>query len=348
VIARLVGIGCVATAAAVIAFAATTDGSAATSVGAAASRVERAAAAQDLTACWTCHEAQWREWQASRHAVAWRDPIFQSEFAHGRPAWCVGCHAPLAPDRTAPSDDDPRVAAGVSCAACHERDGRMTSARTAATSPHATVVDPSFGSPELCATCHQFNFPVLGERGRLVRYTDEPMQATVAEWRASGIAADCVDCHGDSPGGHAFGGSHDAARVASALDITVCATRTTIEVALANRAAGHNVPSGGVHRRMVVRAWRSTAPERFAEHTLGRRFRPLSSGGKETIRDTTIPPGGARTARFTLASLGAATEPVNLELRYIYALDEHAKLGTDVSQQIWYRRVEPSELPTCR
>jgi hypothetical protein len=344
VIARLVGIGCAATAIAVIAFAAASAGSTAPRPHAAA-----AAAAHDLAACWTCHEAEWREWQASRHAAAWRDPIFQEEFAHGRPAWCVGCHAPLAPDHTAPRDDDPRVAVGVGCAACHERAGQMTSARRAATSPHATVVDPSFGSPAFCASCHQFNFPVLGERGRLVRYTDEPMQATVEEWRASGIAADCVDCHADSPAGHAFSGSHDPARVASALDITACATRTTIEVALANRLAGHNVPSGGVHRRMVVRAWRSNAPERFVEHTLGRQFRPLSSGGKETIRDTTIPPGGSRTARFSLAVLGAPTDPaVNLELRYIYALDEHAELATDVSKQIWYRRVVPRELPRCR
>jgi len=302
----------------------------------------------DDRACASCHAAEVAQWQTSRHAVAWRDPIFQGEFAHGRLAWCVGCHAPLAADKTAPREDDARVAQGVGCDACHARDGRMVSARRGANSPHATIVDPSFASPALCARCHQFNFPVLGERGRLIRYTDEPMQATVAEWRASGSGADCLDCHADR--GHAFPGSHDAERVASALAIDVCATSDTIEVAIANRGAGHNVPSGGVHRRMVVRAWRSLAPERLAEFVLGRKFRPLIGGGKETIADTTIAPGATRTARFTLAALGTASHDVNLELRYIYALDEHAALTTEpdnVTKQVWFRRVDPREVPRC-
>jgi hypothetical protein len=224
----------------------------------------------------------------------------------------------------------------------------MVSARRATNSPHATVIDAQFGSPAFCASCHQFNFPVLGERGRLVRYTSEPMQATVEEWRASDAAADCMDCHGNSPAGHAFRGSHDPARVASAVAVELCRSRGAVEVAVTNRGAGHNVPSGGVHRRMVVRAWRSTAPDRFGEYILGRRFRPLDGGGKKTISDTTIAPGALRTARFTLAKLGgAAREAVNVELRYIYALDERAELATDVSKQIWYSRVELRELPTC-
>jgi hypothetical protein len=301
----------------------------------------------DEEACSTCHPAQWSEWEGSRHAAAWRDPIFQSEFARGRPAWCVGCHAPLALDRTAPSETDVRVTSGVACGACHDRDGQMVSSRRAPTSPHATVVDREFGSPAFCASCHQFNFPILGERGRLVHYTSEPMQATVDEWRASGVAADCVDCHADSPGRHAFRGSHDPERVASALSISVCRSGTALDVVLANIGAGHNVPSGGVHRRMVVRAWRSNAPERLVEYTLGRRFRPLSGGGKETIADTTIAAGATRTARFALTALGAGDPVVNVELRYIYALDEHVQLPTDVSNQIWFGRVDPRELPAC-
>src|SRR5690606_18628603 len=181
----------------------------------------------------------------------------------------VGCHAPSAPDATAPVDADPRVAQGVGCAACHERQGRMVSARRAPGSPHDTLADPSFGSPAFCASCHEFNFPVLGEHGRLVRYTDEPMQATVAEWRASGATETCIDCHADGAAGHQFRGSHDPHRVAAALVIETCRDGDAIEVALANEGAAHNVPSGGVHRRMVLRAWRSTAPERMAEYTLG-------------------------------------------------------------------------------
>ena len=89
------------------------------------------------------------------------------------------------------------------------------------------------------------------------------------------------------------------------LDIDLCRDgRDAIEVELGNRGAGHNVPSGGVHRRMVLRAWTSGAPERLAERSLGRRFRPLAGGGKQTLSDTTLrsrcrpaPPLRARRAR---------------------------------------------------
>ena len=98
---------------------------------------------------------------------------------------------------------------------------------------------------------------------------------------------------------------------------------------------------------MVLRAWTSRAPERLAERTLGRRFRPLAGGGKQTLSDTTIPPGATQRHRFALAALGAE-RIVNLELRYIYALDEQAALPGDVSRVIWQRRIDPAALARCR
>lgn len=301
---------------------------------------------EPLADCRSCHPAEWQEWEGSRHAAAWVDPVFQAEFARGRPAWCVSCHAPLA-DPGAP--EGPAAAQGVACAGCHRRDGRMVSTRRAAGSPHDTAADPTFGSADACAACHEFAFPVLGAGGRLVRYTDEPMQATVSQWRASRLAPEvgCTDCHGASPAGHAFRGSHDPALVAGALAVDLCRDRGALEVSLTNRGAGHNVPSGGVHRRMVLRAWTSNAPERLAERVLGRRFRPLAGGGKQTLSDTTLAAGAVQRHRFRLASLGRAGA-VNLELRYIYALDERAELPGDVSRVIWQRRVDPAALARCR
>ena len=301
---------------------------------------------EPVAECRSCHPAEWQEWQTSRHAAAWIDPVFQEEFARGRPAWCVSCHAPLAADATAP--DGPAADQGVACAGCHQRRGRMVAARRGDRSPHDTAVDPAFGSADFCAGCHEFNFPVLGHQGRLVRYTDEPMQATVSQWRASRLSDEvgCTDCHGASPAGHAFRGSHDPELVAAAIGVDLCRDGGAIEVALANRGAGHNVPSGGVHRRIVLRAWTSPAPERMAERTLGRRFRPLAGGGKQTLSDTTLAPGAVQRHRFELAALGR-DRPINLELRYIYALDERADLPTDVSRVIWQRRVDPSSLAPC-
>ena len=316
------------------------------------------AATGDPAACARCHPAEHAEWIGSRHAAAWVDPVFQAEFARGRAAWCVGCHAPAAPDPTAVDDRDPRAARGVGCDGCHLRGGRMVSSGAAPGSPHRTLVDPAFGGADSCAGCHEFRFPVLGRRGLLERYTREPMQETVSQWRRSGpgaAAVGCADCHAAAatPAGHGFPGSHDPEMVASALELSACrdAGRGTITAVLTNRGAGHNVPSGGVDRRMVLRAWRSSAPELLVEAMFGRRFRPLRGGGKQTVSDTTIPPGRSGRLRIRPRELGpdAGDGAINLELRYIYALDERADLPAgEVSRVILHRRIEASALPPCR
>ncbi|HEU5056928.1 MAG TPA: hypothetical protein VFU21_10410, partial [Kofleriaceae bacterium] len=67
---------------------------------------------------------------------------------------------------------------------------------------------------------------------------------------------------------------------------------------------------------------------------------------KQTLSDTTLAPGAVQRHRFALAALGRGL--VNLELRYVYALDEHAHLpGTEVARVIWQRRVDPDALPRC-
>lgn len=315
-------------------------------------------ASSEPASCAGCHPAQHAEWSTSRHAAAWVDPIFQAEFARGRPAWCVGCHAPIAPDPLAVDDADSRASQGVGCAGCHLRDGRMVSLRAAPGSPHATVIDPAFGTTALCARCHEFSFPILGARGQLERYTGEPMQATVSQFLQSGLAGDmaCADCHAATGAGHAFPGSHDPAMVASALEISLCHALSEtggelvgeLVIGLANRGAGHNVPTGGVHRHMVLRAWRSTSPERLWEAYLGRRFRPLAGGGKETVLDTTLAPDERRRFRVPRDRLGSGEEPVNVELRYVYALDEHAPLdGAVISRVIWHRRTTIARTPRC-
>jgi hypothetical protein len=318
--------------------------------------VARPGASMEPASCAGCHPAEHAEWSTSRHAAAWVDPIFQAEFARGRPAWCVGCHAPLAPDPLAVDDTDAKASQGVGCAACHLRDGRMVSLHAAPGSPHDTAIDPAFGTTALCARCHEFSFPILGARGQLERYTDEPMQATVSQFLQSGLAGamDCADCHAATGAGHAFPGSHDPAMVASALEISLChaALGGELVVELTNRGAGHNVPTGGVHRHMVLRAWRSTSPEQLWEAYLGRRFRALPGGGKETVLDTTLAPDERRRFRIPRDRLGPGDEPteepINVELRYVYALDEHTpRDGAVISRVIWHQRTSIGRTPRC-
>jgi hypothetical protein len=268
---------------------------------------------RDVASCAGCHPDEQASWSASRHAASFVDGAFHAELEPRREAWCIACHAPLARDPATARDDDPLARAGVGCVACHERDGER--ATTAA-----------------CARCHQFNFPVFDDRGRLLRVTDHPMQDTVAQ--AAG--ADCTSCHDP----HRIAGSHDAATRDGALAVTTCATGPALRVDLANVGAAHNVPTGGVDRHVAVRIWRSSAPERVVERVLARSFAAAPDGGKVVVSDTTIPAGATRTLSVPFAALGGgAVEPVNVELVYVFAADEHAPLhDTEVAASMFRAR----------
>jgi hypothetical protein len=308
----------------------------------------------DATGCATCHADLAAEHGASRHALAWTNGIFQREYqAQPRP-WCVNCHAPMPVQQAALAAGDTRLAdQGVNCATCHVRQGRIVAARTSARSPHDPIVEPSFGSPAFCADCHQFTFPVLSREGEAIRMTEHPMQDTVASFLRGPYAAEpngCLTCHG-SRTNHAFAGGHDADMLESALAVTWCRRDATlaatasagasvpmnggsgrpagsIVVVLANVNAGHDVPTGDVHRHMNLRVWRSSAPELLYEGYLGRRFEPDDAGGKRTTWDSSIAPGQEQRHTVSIASLGDPddpAEPINLSLDYVFIENEFPK-----------------------
>ena len=77
----------------------------------------------------------------------------------------------------------------------------------------------------------------------------------------------------------------------------------------------------------MLRIWRSSAPELLVARVLGRELAGAADGGKIAISDSTIPAGATRSVAVPLVALGgAATEPVNIELVYSFAADEHAQL----------------------
>lgn len=319
----------------------------------------------DARGCASCHAAIVDEWSRSRHAVAWTNSIFQTEFSARPQAWCVNCHAPLATQQADLSG--PRAAQGVDCAACHVRAGKLVAKARRAGSPHETIAEPSFGSPAFCADCHQFTFPVLSpDDGSALRMTAHPMQDTVASFRAGPYARErdgCLTCHG-SRHGHAFPGAHDRGMLESALDVAWCRDpgggaagapgedARAIRVAVRNAAAGHAVPTGDIHRHAYLRLWRSSAPEALFQAFFGRRFELAEDGGKTTSWDSTLAPGASRSFRIDLDRLGGdAGEPVNLELVYIYIGNEFPRLRNapdePASTSVLRRRAAASELPPC-
>ncbi len=123
---------------------------------------------------------------------------------------------------------------------------------------------------------------------------------------------------------------------------------------LTNAGAGHNVPTGDLHRHLVLRAWRADAPERLQEVVLGRRFALDEAGGKRTTEDTTIPAGETRAVSLAAAALGPTRTrgPISLELRLVYTIDEFPFRGRELAEPTWAtmltREVTWAKLPRCR
>jgi hypothetical protein len=249
---------------------------------------------------------------------------------------------------------------GVGCASCHVRDGVILAARRRPNSPHQTRVVDDFDEPSFCAGCHQFAFPRFDEQTKqVVGYTAHPMQDTVAQHeRGPDAAVPCATCHAAAavaPGRHRFPGAHDPAMLARALAVDVCTTRDKaggeLRITVENRGAGHRVPSGDVHRHLILRAWRPSAPERLVEQPFGRRFAGAPDGGKILISDGTLAPRERRIVRWPLSRLssgdGAGTDdPITVELRYVYVIDEQplTPLGEPSSTVVFRSAAVP---PTC-
>ena len=253
------------------------------------------------------------------------------------------------------SDDDALAMQGIGCMTCHMgSEGRLLSRSKAAGSPHNTLVSEKFGATEFCAGCHEFRFPIMGKDGMPTSFLELPMQATVSEFRATSTAeqgGDCRSCHMvPSVGSHRFVGSHDEPTLRSALEWQLCALGDEVRVEIANIGAAHAVPTGGVNRHMVLRLWSSEAPSAMVEHFIGRRFEGDEGGEKTLVLSTALAAGESRTFAANLTKLGAsATKPVNIELRYIYPLDEFAKLapGTRRFATVFRKRSTASELASC-
>jgi hypothetical protein len=202
-------------------------------------------AAGDARDCRRCHEAVWREWEASYHALAFSHPDVQAAFQHfGNDRKCQSCHAPqpiLAAGVEAPAELRLKgLESGVDCLSCHQMpDGRSVAARrTVADAPCRPVEHKDLGGSRFCGVCHE---------------------SIYEDWHESRYAAEgrtCQDCHmPDEPGrsggrSHLCLGGHDAATVRAGAEMACRREGEELVVAVTNHATGHNFP-GERHHRIV-------------------------------------------------------------------------------------------------
>jgi cytochrome c553 len=162
--------------------------------------------------CAACHQDFYDEWRTTIHSQAWTDPYFQTDWRFdGSQQICKNCHIPL--DRQqehrvlgfrdkakwdpilVPNPDfDPELQhEGVTCTACHLRDGKIVGILGLENTPHPVkkIDDPN----SVCVRCHV----VEGERwDTFFRF---PPCGTVAEIQAnpySRLTADDIETLRDS------------------------------------------------------------------------------------------------------------------------------------------------------
>jgi len=262
--------------------------------------------------CGSCHKAFYEEWQTTIHSQAWTDPYFQTDWQFDDAQHvCRLCHTPL--DRQQPHrvlgyrdadrwdpilednpDFDPLLQhEGVTCAACHLREGRIVGVYGLPNTPHPVqkIGDPN----QVCVRCHVvegerwdtfFRFPPCGTvaeiedsrrkspspeaRSELTRLLPAGSTGEVRVESVSGLG--CVQCHMPLvrrslvEGGevrdtrrHLWRGGHDPAMVKSALRAGLEEVPASspdmrrIVFTIVNTGAAHYLPTGTPDRHLSVR-----------------------------------------------------------------------------------------------
>jgi len=256
--------------------------------------------------CAACHQEFYDEWQTTIHSKAWTEPYFQTDWKFdGSQHSCRLCHTPL--DRQQPHkvlayrdsdkwdpvlednpDFDPELQhEGVTCAACHYRDGKIVGVIGNTNAPHP--VKKLDDANQVCVRCHIvegdkwdtfFRFPPCGT---VAEIESSRSQSTTNNktFNGAGLSGEhlisdssslgCVDCHMPLKkrslvkGGvvrdtrqHFWRGGHDPEMVKKALTIKFDEQEMTSKderrfiLTIENTGAAHYVPTGTPDRHLTV------------------------------------------------------------------------------------------------
>lgn len=262
--------------------------------------------------CASCHPEVANEWRESMHAQSYTDPTFLAELreTHGT-GRCIACHAPMA--QNADTDRTTRRE-GVSCAACHVREGEVLAAHAPERdAPHPVRMEPQLAESVFCAGCHDFAFPAESTGLGPARAAGQGQQTTYREWLASPAASEgraCIDCHmprvlrasGRAGRSHRELGLRDPTFVRESLEVEARAStrRRSVRVDLTLRAVeiGHALPTGDLFRQLRVRVSNGAgADERILmRHVLSSSARP----SRRARADERLVPGEVRSLRLEL------------------------------------------------
>jgi len=319
--------------------------------------------------CGDCHRAIFEGWKSSAHATAMESRLFQDalklaeeDFGSQSRRVCLSCHSPVGVQ----IDDLGLIKKvsweGVTCDYCHSirevtTAGANPKARVefslvksgpwkdAVSTAHGTAYSPVHTSSKACLPCHEYRnslgFPVL---------------TTYTEWENSDYAKaeqGCQSCHMSSAKGdvvdprvkrstmttinlHQMPGGHSIQQLNRALQATLSTSHEggqfRVSVKVANRGAGHYVPTGSPLRQLIleVRA-DSFDGHHFSEKRIYRRTVAGQDGkvldrehfafvkGARVVKDTRLAPNESRTETFTFPVPKGIQTQVEAAFFYYYS-----------------------------
>lgn len=334
--------------------------------------------------CGGCHDEIYAEWKTTIHSRAWTDPYFQADWHFDNlPQNCKNCHIPL--DRQQehrvtgfrdaaklqpilepnPDFDATLQHEGVTCVACHLRDGHILGPRGNEQAPHtvARFADPN----EVCVRCHVvgnnrwdtfYRFPPCGTVMEIERTRTGHALPRSGETVVNDVAAlGCVQCHmplverRTAVGGplrvtrrHLWRGGHDPAMVRSALraeltEVPADDGTRRVELTVENIGADHFLPTGTPDRHLTV-TLRALAAD-------GRVLREKREALKRTVvwRPFIVDLWDTRLARGEpqriALELPEPTTVVDTEVRYhLLAESRRRRIGYRNSEPISYAVIE--------
>ena len=246
--------------------------------------------------CAVCHREFYTEWQTTIHSQAWTDPYFQADWKFDNAQHiCRSCHTPL--DRQLPHnvlgyrdrdkydpimednpDFDPELQhEGVTCAACHYRDGKIVGILGNTNAPHP--VKKLDSANEVCVRCHVvdgdrwdtfFRFPPCGTVAEI--QSSSKAENNTGELSVKDIdSLGCVECHMPAverplvEGGvvrqarqHLWRGGHDPEMVKKAFTADLFEQAVTkknkrkFTFEITNTGTRHYLPTGTPDRHLTV------------------------------------------------------------------------------------------------
>jgi hypothetical protein len=325
--------------------------------------------ASSAEVCGRCHRAIFDSWKTSSHADAMQSTLFQDalqlaegDFGAKARKVCLGCHAPLAIQTGDLGLARKASWEGVTCDYCHSLrsvslqgvnpTATLTAAlvksgplRDTAPSPHGTVYSEVHTTSLVCAPCHEYKngsgFQVL---------------TTYSEWQNSAYAKQgksCQSCHMNRVGGdvvdphiqrssvakinlHQMPGSNSLPQLAKAVKAQLSATRDgdriKVVVSIANRSAGHYLPTGSPLRQLLlevraddVRGQSFRAERTYARTVADTHGTPIAREhfafvkATQVLADTRLAPGEQRSETFWFPISAAGQTRVKATFWYYYS-----------------------------